>query len=328
MKKKPQILVVDDVAANRLAVRRVLKSLDVEVIEVDSGNAALQASFQYEDIALVLLDIQMPEIDGFEVAEILREEPSTKHIPIIFLTAIHQDDKHKLHGYQVGAIDYLSKPIIPYILCAKVKLFAELWQIRKDLKAELTHSNKVEEELRFLSRHDALTGLPNRVQLISDIEHAIERVNRYGHNLALLFLDLDGFKQANDTYGHEAGDAVLVEVANRLKKFSRNTDTVSRLGGDEFVILLTDLQTVDYCQPKCEQFIKAVNEPFVWGRHLLSLGVSIGCGTYGQGDYVGVDAKLICKDLLKRADIAMYEAKKSGKNDFKLALPRAQSKTA
>lgn len=133
-KTRPSILIVDDVAANRLALKRLLGKFDIELIEADSGNCALAMAVKQNNIALILLDVQMPEMDGYEVAQFLREEPQTRHIPIIFVTAVHRDEQHVLKGYSSGAVDYISKPIIPEILMSKVKIFLELWQLRDDLE--------------------------------------------------------------------------------------------------------------------------------------------------------------------------------------------------
>ena len=131
---KPSILVVDDVAANRLALKKLLQKVDAHIIEASSGNEALVKAVQQNHLALILLDVQMPEMDGYEVAQFLREEPQTRHIPIIFVTAVYRDEQHMLKGYSSGAVDYISKPIIPEILMSKVQIFLELWQLRADLE--------------------------------------------------------------------------------------------------------------------------------------------------------------------------------------------------
>ena len=136
---KPSILVVDDVAANRLAIKRLLHNVDADIVEASSGNEALSLAVQQNNLALILLDVQMPGMDGYEVAQFLREEPQTRHIPIIFVTAVYRDEQHMLKGYSSGAVDYISKPIIPEILMSKVQIFLELWQLRADLE----HANEV-----------------------------------------------------------------------------------------------------------------------------------------------------------------------------------------
>lgn len=317
---KPKVLIVDDVFANRLSVKTILKPLDVDLIEAASGEEGMRLAVNHSDLALILLDVQMPEIDGFTVAQMLRDEKTTKNIPIVFLTAINNDEEHKLEGYKSGAIDYISKPITPFILLAKTQLFVELWLTKSALEKQLRHSQQVEEEMRFMATHDALTGLPNRSQFISKLESAIVRIDRYGNNAALFFLDLDGFKQVNDTYGHEAGDIVLKAVSERLKKLIRATDTAARFSGDEFVLLLTDLDDYDFCETKSRTIIETINQPIEWKGETLSVGVSLGVSMISKLENSGLDVTQRGKQALKDADLAMYNAKKNGKNDFSFSF--------
>lgn len=317
---KPKVLIVDDVFANRLSVKTILKPLNVDLIEAASGEEAMRLAVNHSDLALILLDVQMPEIDGFTVAQMLRDEKTTKNIPIVFLTAINNDEEHKLEGYKSGAIDYISKPITPFILLTKTQLFVELWITRSALERQLRHSQQVEEEMRFMATHDALTGLPNRSQLISKLEAAIVRIDRYGNNAALFFLDLDGFKQINDTYGHEAGDAVLKAVGERLKKLVRATDTAARFSGDEFVLLLTDLDDSAFCEKKSRTIIETINQPIEWKGRALSVGVSLGVSIITKLENSNLDITDRGKQALKDADLAMYNAKKNGKNDFSFSF--------
>ena len=173
-------------------------------------------------------------------------------------------------------------------------------------------------ELTHLAHHDALTGLPNRVLLADRMSQALARAQRNGTRLALLFLDLDGFKEINDTHGHEAGDAALAEVARRLTAIVRETDTLARVGGDEFVVVMGDLDRAEHLAAdaagavaaKC---IEALEQPFPLKGQVHALGVSIGMAL-GDG-HGSPDA------LLKAADGAMYQAKQSGGRRYILAEP-------
>ncbi len=131
--EKPRILIVDDRPENLFAMEKVLRNLDVNLIKVSSGNEAL-AQTLHENFALILLDVQMPDMNGYEVADILREEEKTKHLPIIFITAIDRDESREIHGYDSGAVDYIFKPIDPRILLNKVKIFIELYQYKEHLE--------------------------------------------------------------------------------------------------------------------------------------------------------------------------------------------------
>lgn len=311
MAKPPKIIIADDVPANRIALKAILRNSSVDLLEADSGNAVLMLALKHEDIALILLDVQMPGMDGYEAARLLREENRTHNIPIIFLTAIDHDEEHVLSGYAAGGIDYLHKPLVPEILQTKVRLFVELWQVNQNLLAEVESRREAEKEINHMAMHDQLTELPNRAQLLKSLDLGIARVDRYGGKLAAIFLDLDGFKPVNDRYGHEAGDYVLKILAQRLKTMMRPTDTVARFGGDEFVIVMTDLSSIDDIKFKLQAIVDVAKEKIEWRGDNLSLGASLGVALYpGHGQ----DSS----ELIKSADKAMYRAKKSGKTCYRV----------
>ena len=177
------------------------------------------------------------------------------------------------------------------------------------LLSDITDRKRMEEEARHLAHHDPLTGLPNRALFMDRLAQALAANRRQRDEFALMFLDLDHFKAINDTHGHEAGDAVLQEVAARLTRCVRGVDTVSRLGGDEFVVLLTDIGGVDQAAHVAATVMQSVARPVASGGREISLSVSIGiaiCPSDGQ------DAKT----LLRHADVAMYHAKQNGRNEF------------
>jgi len=308
-KFKPSILIVDDVSANRFALRQLLKSIDADLIEASSGEEALVKAIGLNNLALILLDVQMPIMDGYETAELLREEEQTLHIPIIFVTAVHRDEQHILKGYSSGAIDYITKPIQPSILAAKISLFMELWRLRFGLEREIFNRNKLEDKNKFLADHDMLTSLPNRRRLFLEIERAASRSDRDKSEFALLFIDLDGFKSVNDTLGHKIGDAVLIEIANRFSELVRKTDTVARFGGDEFVILLTDISDSQFLISRITEILDIARKPIFIANEEISLSVSVGVCIYP--DQIDDADKLV-----DYADIAMYKSKELGKNTF------------
>ena len=308
-KFKPSILIVDDVSANRFALRQLLKSIDADLIEASSGEEALVKAIGLDNLALILLDVQMPIMDGYETAELLREEEQTLHIPIIFVTAVHRDEQHILKGYSSGAIDYITKPIQPSILAAKISLFMELWRLRFGLEREIFNRNKLEDKNKFLADHDMLTSLPNRRRLFLEIERAASRADRDKNEFAVLFIDLDGFKSVNDTLGHKIGDAVLIQIANRFNDLVRKTDTVARFGGDEFVILLTDISDSQFLISRITEILEIARKPIFIENEEISLSVSVGVCIYP--DQINDADKLI-----DYADIAMYKSKELGKNTF------------
>jgi diguanylate cyclase (GGDEF)-like protein/PAS domain S-box-containing protein len=180
--------------------------------------------------------------------------------------------------------------------------------------ADITERKRLEEAARHQAEHDALTGLPNRVLLLDRIQQALAANRRQHKQFALMFLDLDRFKQVNDTLGHHAGDVVLQEVASRLTHCVRGVDTVCRLGGDEFVVLLADIGGVDQAAHVAGTVMHALARPITLEGQDISQAVSIGiaiCPSDGQ------DADT----LLRNADVAMYHAKQSGHSEFRFFSP-------
>ncbi|WP_196139925.1 EAL domain-containing protein [Aliikangiella sp. G2MR2-5] len=174
---------------------------------------------------------------------------------------------------------------------------------------DISKQKQAENELRKLANYDALTGLPNRALLLDRITHAIEHCRRRSQKLALFFIDLDRFKQINDTLGHDVGDLLLINVAQILRKAIRQDDTVARLGGDEFVVMLEDIDHIDSINRIAQNIIEKMQEPMLLRENQISVSPSIGISTYPTD---GDDAQ----QLLKNADIAMYHAKNAGRNNF------------
>ncbi|HEY0801891.1 MAG TPA: sensor domain-containing diguanylate cyclase, partial [Steroidobacteraceae bacterium] len=206
---------------------------------------------------------------------------------------------------------YLQRAAIASIVVILISaiLGRSSWQLlqsrRREGNAKIAHAERVE----YLAYHDGLTGLPNRSLFSKMLAHNIKRSNRYTQRLAVLFLDLDRFKQINDTLGHEAGDQLLQEVARRLQASLRDSDTVARLGGDEFVVLLPELGLGEYAALVAQKILTVLSEPFSLAGQEFRVTASIGICTYPED---GEDEQT----LTKHADIAMYQAKEEGKNNF------------
>lgn len=305
----PKILVIDDTPANLVAMKVLLSDVAAEVITADSGNSGLAKALE-EHISLILLDVNMPGMDGFEVAELLSEMEETQDIPIIFLTALQGDEDKRLQGYSSGAIDYIQKPINPDILLSKIHIFLKMWSLRFGLEQEIQRREKVEREIEYLAQHDALTHLPNRRQLHLELDRLIDRTSRASDKFAVLFLDLDGFKKINDELGHEAGDAFLKNIAARFQQQIRSFDVIARYGGDEFIVLLSDISDSLGLSHRLQQFIQEGQRPFVWEGMNLQTGVSIGVSVFPEHGRDG-------DTLIKCADAAMYLAKEAGKGQFR-----------
>jgi diguanylate cyclase (GGDEF)-like protein/PAS domain S-box-containing protein len=179
---------------------------------------------------------------------------------------------------------------------------------------DITEQQRAEERIRHMAHHDALTGLPNRVLLYDRVGQAIAQSQRSGRCAALLFVDLDRFKDVNDTLGHRTGDALLKVVASRLLECTRGTDTVARLGGDEFVVVLTELARPEDAAPVAQKILAALSEPYELDGHRLHVTPSIGICTYPE-DGQSVEA------LMQNADAAMYHAKEAGRNNYQFFKP-------
>ncbi|MEO5831333.1 MAG: diguanylate cyclase [Rhodanobacter sp.] len=327
----PKILIVDDTPANLVAMRRLLARSGAQLFEASSGNQALALCLDHQ-FALILLDVNMPDMDGFEVASLLGETEHLSETPIIFVTAAYADDMNRLKGYRSGAVDYIAKPINDVILQAKVRVFLELHAARMKLRetmAELAERNEelqreiaerklIETMVRHEASHDPLTGLPNRILFHDRLHGAIQRANRHHVRFALACIDIDGFKAVNDSHGHAAGDALLQEMANRLPKYLRSTDTVARLGGDEFALLLEEIDDPKMALQLCEKLCAALGEPYSLrvNGELIEVRVS---ASIGIAPYAPDEASDAGEQLMRTADNAMYAAKRGGKNRCVLA---------
>lgn len=320
----PKILVVDDTYANLVAMRRLLANCGAELHEARSGNDALAMCLDHE-FALILLDVNMPEMDGFEVAALLGETEETRDTPIIFVTAAYADDLNKLKGYRSGAVDYIAKPINDVIMQSKVRVFLDLYNARielestlsalsernRQLQAEIAERQRMEAQMRHQATHDMLTGLPNRALFHDRLTHAMQRAPRADEGFALVLLDIDGFKAVNDTYGHPAGDALLKAIAVRLGALVRNNDTVARLGGDEFALIIEDIGDLPLLMERCQQIGAALAEPYPLhgrdGEFVARVSASLGIALWS-------DPTQSDEQLIQGADRALYQAKDSGKN--------------
>lgn len=328
-RERSKLLVVDDQYANRVAMRRLLKPLNVEVTEAASGNAALAACLD-DEFALILLDVQMPDMDGMEVAELLAGEESARDTAIIFVTASSGDEMDHLKGYDLGAVDYITKPINERLLLAKVRNFVEFYDSRRALRRARDELNSVNEQLRgeieirrhaearaqHLATHDALTGLPNRLLFVDRLTSMTKRARRQAGHFAIGYMDLDGFKPVNDAYGHRAGDVVLEHVGRRLEQALQDVDTAARFGGDEFALLIEDIETEQRCLARCHELLATLAAPIpvpTSEGDEVEIAISASLGVAFYPDH-GDDAD----ELMHNADSALYRVKYEGKASVRL----------
>jgi len=295
------ILIVDDQEANLLLLENMLRKVGYRCITSTMDPYDVCALHRDNHYDLILLDLQMPGMDGFQVMEGMKEIETVGYVPILVITA---HPNHKLRALASGAKDFISKPFDLEEIITRIHNMLEV----RLLYTKLEDSNKM---LESFALHDALTGLPNRRLLMDRLSFAIAHALRNKHTMAVMFLDLDGFKQINDTLGHDVGDILLNMVAARLVAAVRQEDTVARLGGDEFVIVLRELSHADGVGKPVSKVIQAVSQPYSIQGGSVSVTASAGVGIYPTH---GKDAET----LMKSADLALYEAKRAGKNNYRI----------
>lgn len=295
--KKPTILVVDDMTTTLLLIHDLLKDT-YEVKIAKSGTKALEILESPNDIDLILLDIEMPEINGYDVCKRIKNNETIKNIPIIFITGrTSQEDEE--YGLNLGAIDYITKPFNKAIVKLRIKNYLNL-KIKNDM-------------LEKLSMYDGLTNIRNRRFFDETFEKTFSEIKRDKKSLAVLMIDIDFFKPYNDNYGHGQGDETLRKVAKALEKtIKRASDFVARYGGEEFVILLKDINK-DGVEAVANNLLNAVRELKI--THEFSkienyVTISIGASFYNSSSDI---TKL---ELLLKADETLYNVKNSGRNNF------------
>ncbi|MCE2596651.1 EAL domain-containing protein [Motilimonas cestriensis] len=442
----PKILVVDDIPENHRAFGAVLNHLNAQIFNASSGKDAVALTLRHH-FAVILLDVMMPDMDGYETAEIIRVNEDNMATPIIFITALDRSEEFEKKGYETGAVDYLFKPVSPNKLAGKISVFVELETQRIKIKQNLSvidqlrkrnelilksvgegiiglnkvgevsfsnpaaqvmleysepeleklnfvevacHSNtdnlligwedseiykscmqgnsfhahievffkkskipfpveylatpiqsantdnvlgfviafmditarqKTEEELVRLAQIDTLTGLYNRYSFSRQLSKTISNSLRQKQSIALLFIDLDRFKQINDTLGHETGDHVLKESSKRLSACLRDGDTLCRIGGDEFAVIVENISSGISVAQIADKILEELKRPFHLFGHEIHLSASIGIAVCPM-------SAISADPLLRCADMAMYKAKQAGKNAYQFFTDEMQNEVA
>ncbi len=292
--KKQRILVVDDMPANIKILGQAIRGRH-EVAVATNGRQALALAFS-DPPDLILLDILMPDMDGYETCRRLKADARTKDIPIIFVTSKDELEDETL-GLELGAVDYITKPFHLPIVLARINTHLRL-KMQSDL-------------LELLAKIDALTEIPNRRQFEERLRFEWQRSLRSGHPLGLIMIDIDDFKKYNDYYGHAQGDECLKQVAHILSRdLNRAEDLVARYGGEEFVVILSDTDidgSVAVGRRLCEA-IAAVKMPHVESTVTDHVTISLGAAA------MVADEKREPTELLLLADECLYRAKADGRN--------------
>jgi len=302
-----RILVVDDVETNLRLVQGHLRREGYRVQLASSGEEAL-LRIEEEQPDLVLLDVIMPGLDGFETCRRIRQDASTRHIPVILLTSLNDLD-HKVQGQEAGADDFITKPFDRNELLVRVRSMLRIKALHDRLTQKINELESAKIRLRRLADTDSLTSLFNKRYLTKTLKLEIERSNRYESPLSILMIDVDHFKPINDEFGHVTGDAVLQQMATLFTRGVRAIDIAARYGGEEFAVVFpeTDEMGAMLVGERLREDVMRHRFLDPEGEPIGQLTISIGVASHG-GDVKTVD------QLIKSADARLYEAKQNGRN--------------
>jgi two-component system cell cycle response regulator len=292
------VLVIEDHPDQRELLMIVLQKEGYRVIAAANGVEALE-KLEKEPAQIVLSDIMMPKMNGFELINRIRSNPAFKNIYLILITARIQEGD-RVRGLDLGADDYITKPFSFSELLARVRVGSRLVQYQRHLE--------------YQTLIDALTGLFNRRAFEKKIEEEFERAKRYRHPLSLLIVDIDNFKMINDTYGHHTGDNVLKKIAEALQEKTRRSDFACRYGGEEFVLILPETDLASALQAAKKMVGEIKGQTFGTLARPFSLTISIGVSSTSTKDYSE------WQEMLQDADQALYLAKNKGKDRVECSL--------
>ena len=341
---RPRLLIVDDISDNRTILTRRFQRRGFDVVEAECGLTAIELIHK-ESFDLVLLDVMMPGMDGIETLKRIRSQNSASALPVIMVTA-KSESTNIVDALELGANDYVTKPVDFAVALARVNTQIsrkravervalaneELRKVNEDLerrveertsrlidanqrlKVEIADREESQARSQYLAYHDSLTGLGNRLLFKEQLEEALRDVSVASHPLAVLFLDLDGFKAVNDTLGHSIGDLLLKSVAAKLRDILPRTDRIARLGGDEFAILQISAAQPGSSIALAKKIIEVVGQPNSIDGHDVTVGASVGIAIARPGD-------MNTDNFLKSADLAMYSAKSDGRGTYRMFDP-------
>ncbi len=292
---KPKVLIVDDATENIDILYSLLKS-DYRVSAAKNGKKGLDMALQNKP-DVILLDIVMPEMNGYEVCRALKASEKTQNIPVIFVSG-KTEAVDEAKAFSMGAVDYITKPFVPIVVKARVKTHIEL--------------KKKSDMLEELVSLDSLTNIFNRRKFDEQLTYEWRKAKRREDPLSVIFIDIDHFKLFNDNYGHAMGDTCLQQVAACLAKFlKRPEDFIARYGGEEFVIILpeTDLSGVNHMGERLIASVSDLNIPHAHSDTAEVVTISAGSATTIPGPESGSPTELV-----KAADKMLYESKQNGRN--------------
>lgn len=319
-KEKIKILIVDDNKDERVIISYLLKQLDIEMIEAGNGKEAQE--YLYDDeISIIILDLYMPLMDGYETCKLFKSRETFKHVPIIALTSSENSNDLK-RMLEAGANDFIRKPFLFEEFTARIKAQLRLKNYFDEIQMHISEEERLNQKLLEVNEKildlngkledmaitDYLTGIYNRRYILEYLEQEIERSNRYDTMFSVILFDFDNFKNVNDTYGHLVGDEALKHFCNLVSENTRKSDLMGRYGGEEFLLIMPNT-TIEQVEKHANKLREVIEEnPLKYGNNeKLKITVSAGCTSFYQ-----LDKK--SEDLIKRADDALLRAKNNGKN--------------
>ncbi|MCD4830713.1 MAG: diguanylate cyclase [Anaerohalosphaeraceae bacterium] len=287
-----KVLVVDDNQTNLILVQAHLKNMGLEAILADNALDGINAAIKHQP-NVILLDVMMPSIDGFETCRRLKSDIRTASIPVIFVTAKDQSED-KVSGLKLGAIDYIAKPFNKGELQARISIVLEMTKLQK--------------KLLLLANTDELTGLSNRRHFFEILEREMLQAKIKGNSIAVMMFDLDHFKMVNDSYGHLCGDKILQQVGKILNENIYPLDIAARYGGEEFIVIMPGMPN-EVAETRAEKLRDAIDS-FDWmaEEHPITITCSVGFSVFDGNNSTDP------YELIKRADDALYAAKRKGRN--------------
>ncbi|MCG8608096.1 diguanylate cyclase [bacterium] len=305
--KTNTVLVVDDVPVNIQLLSTYLSSEGYFVISAKNGLEALD-QIKKNRPDLVLLDVMMPKMNGFEVCEIIKSDKETKFIPVIMVTALNEL-QDKIRGMNAGADDFICKPFNKLELLVRVRSLLRIKSLNDALSEKVIELQRAKEELRQLAITDGLTSLYNYRYFQEQLLQELNRARRHNLQVSLVMIDIDHFKHYNDTHGHPAGDLILKQIASLLKSNIRNIDLASRYGGEEFALVLieTNKSSAGIVAEKIRKLVEDQSFEQEESQPNGTLTISTGVATFPED---GDDFD----QLVSNADQRLYRAKQAGRN--------------
>jgi len=296
------LLYVEDDRESQERMNMILEDSVKEFYQAYNGEEGI-ALYKEKKPDIILSDINMPILDGLSMAKKIKE---IDRDAIVIVMSAFDDRNSLLSAINIGVDYFIPKPIDIDILENKLDFFAEYLENKR----KLAYINKIEKDKLYkLAHYDSLTDTPNRLFFNTKLEAALSRANRNSSTVTLFFIDLDDFKNINDTYGHAAGDKILEFVSVNIKKIIRLEDTFSRISGDEFSLIIEDVRDRNYIDILSKKILQAASTPIYFNGVDMSISCSIGISSFPKDS-------LLKEELIHFADIAMYKAKKSGKSNY------------